>query len=193
MTKKIFQNEKGITLVEVLVSMFIFSLIIVMLTGTLITNLRVKQRIFTTQRNLGEINYAMEYISRLARMARKDIDGSCIGYEDYTYNLENEVLKFFDYQGRCISFFEEDERVKIVIEGEETVEGFLTSSNIVIENFQIRTIIDPEEDQGKAEKDINKIQPSITVLFTAKEEDQDWFELDIQTTITRRGIDFATP
>ncbi len=190
MIKEKFSNEKGMTMVELLVSIFIFSLVVVVLTGILVTNLRVQQRIYTTQRYLGEINYAMEYVSRLARMGKRDT-GDCIGYEDYTYKEIDGRLTFLDYRGRCVEFFEEDNRLKMKAEGEGGVEGYLTSPGIIIENFHIEPVIDPVEDALKEEKDINNVQPSVMIFFTVKEETGEWFDLDMQTTVTKRGLDVA--
>ena len=175
-------------MVELLVSIFIFSLVVIMLTGILVTNLQVQQRIYATQRYLGEVNYAMEYISRLARMAKRDVE-NCTNHENYTYEEIDEKLTFLDYRGRCVEFFEEGSRLKIKAEGEGGVEGYLTSPDIIIDNFYVEPVIDPAEDHLKEEKDINNVQPSVMIFFTAKEETGEWFELNVQTTVTRRGLD----
>lgn len=69
------KNEKGITLVELLISVIIFSIVMIAVVGILISAIKSNQRIVAKQENIDSARYSMEFMIKELRMA-KSIDGA---------------------------------------------------------------------------------------------------------------------
>jgi len=67
-------QEKGYTLIEVLVSATLFFMVIAGPTGLFISSMRNQARALALRETVGNTSHIMEHISRSLRMARKDID-----------------------------------------------------------------------------------------------------------------------
>ncbi len=187
----------GFSLIEILTVLSVFSVVVILVSGIFFTNLRTQQRSHATQKTLGEISYAIEYINRLARMARSDRSGECTGSEDHTYtetNLGNGGFRFIDYHNRCVEFYREGGALHVKarprILGEEgfednaVLEGPLTSSSIEITEFAVEFKVEEDDD-------LHRLQPTVTVYFSVEERMTNWFTIEIQSTVTRRNPDIA--
>ena len=96
-------KNRGYTLIEVLVSVAIFSIIIAGPTGLFVLSLRNQNMSLALGETIDNTSHAVEYISRALRMARKDRAGECI---TLNYNYENpsadtSKIRFLYYQGYC--------------------------------------------------------------------------------------------
>jgi len=102
-----FSNKKGFTLVELMVSVFIFSLIVGGVVNALVAGISFQRRIIAEQRMFSEMSFVLEYMSRTLRMARKDIAGTCISrnhnYATTTTPAPN-TLRFLNFDGDCQDF-----------------------------------------------------------------------------------------
>lgn len=187
------KNERGFTLIEILVVVGVFSGLVSLLVGVFLTNQELQRRTMAIQRTMGDISYAIEHISRAIRMAQSDEDGACLDYapennEFYTFNhLTNNKsdIVFIDYKGRCIRFFLENNRLKKKIDDEEY---FLTSKGVNLKEFIANINVYPNGN-GTIYED----QPSVTLFFDLEVKklkgDGSWWDAKVQTTITRRKLD----
>ena len=66
------KRNKGFTIIEMLVAVTIFTLVTGSITGLFISSIRSQSKVLTTQKLLDEASYAMEYMGRFLRMAKKD-------------------------------------------------------------------------------------------------------------------------
>ena len=83
-----FGVSKGFTIVELLVSIFIFSLVIVGAGGLLVSSMGVQRRSGTQQEIIDQASYLAEYMSRALRQARKDTAGVCLTTAGAGFNYE---------------------------------------------------------------------------------------------------------
>lgn len=166
----------------------IFSGVAVLLSGLFISNMEIQRRVAETQTMLGEMNYAMEYMTRTIRMAQNDEDGDCTDNDpmrSYGVSGDGSQVSFINHEGDCLRFFTDDGILKKGIreEGDLNFTDYaLTSDALEIINFKI----------DLHEGDLHEDQPSVTVFWEAKiaEGEEDWQSVKAQTTVTRRGLDF---
>src|SRR3989338_3039837 len=98
--------RSGFSLVELLVSMTIFTL--VMSAGSTIFLLALRaQRVTIAEQNVVDnTRFALEFMSRQLRFARRDNAGACIT-AGYTYELpivSTDSIKFLDSQSCCLEY-----------------------------------------------------------------------------------------
>lgn len=199
---------KGFTLIEILVAMAIFSLVIGASSGVFVSALRTQRKSLAQQELLNQASFALDYISRSARMAKKELncidpaDPStcdplnlpfCLSGNGYGYNYEltraGQGLKFINTEKICQEFFLEDDRLK---KGECSSNcslaaqwefSFLTSNKLQVEVFDIALSGETQQDSA---------QPKIDLFLKIK--GRRWGvgekpELKLQTTISQRDLD----
>ena len=79
-------NEKGLTLIEILVVIGVFAGLTTLISGIFLANHEMQRRTMAIQKTIGEMSYAVEYMGRAIRMARNDHEGECLeeGEEGFT-------------------------------------------------------------------------------------------------------------
>ena len=191
-------NNKGYTLIEVMVAVGIFTIVIAAPTGFLVSSIKGQQKALASQEVLDETSYALEYISRSLRMAKKELNCeskltpstcACLknaGYgTNYELTREGRGIKFTNYQNQYQEFFLDinDNRLKEIKDGGEAIP--LTSDDLEIVFFKIG----PQDSWGQND---NK-QPKITLFLEVKGIESARPELQpkiqIQTTISQRNLD----
>lgn len=186
------KKQSGFTLIEILVVVGVFSGLITLVSGIFLANFELQRKTMAIQKTIGEISYAMEYMGRSIRMARNDLDGSCISDVGYTYDLAQagDGIRFIDYKNRCTEFYldETEDVIKKRVYDGEWKEYPLTSGILKVKRFSAHSNILSGE-PGLYEK-----QPSVTLLMEVaaiKEEvaEQVWWETTLQTTVTKRRLD----
>ena len=165
-------NNKGFTLIEMIVAVAVFSLVIGASTGLFISSLRAQRQNLATREVLDQTSYIMEYMSRALRMAKKDITGTCTGTAKSNYQFESQCIKFINYKDECQHFCLVGSRLK-------NKEGnYLTSANLNIKSFNVNLV-----GQGQ----IDTLQPKITIFLDIEGKEQS--NIKIQTTISQRNLD----
>jgi prepilin-type N-terminal cleavage/methylation domain-containing protein len=99
-------KNKGFTLIEVMVASFVFLLIVGSTIGLLTSVIESQVASLREQKSISEVSYAIEYISRSLRMAKKDETGSCTGVPGQTYSVRSgsKEVVFLNYYGKCQMF-----------------------------------------------------------------------------------------
>jgi prepilin-type N-terminal cleavage/methylation domain-containing protein len=188
--KKILKENKGFTIIELLVVIGVFSGVITFIVGIFVSNFKMQRRTMTVQKTIGEISYALEYMSRAIRMARNDVSGSCLEESDpegYTYGTptQGNGIQFIDYQNNCVKFFLEDGLLKKGIRETGTWNTYkLTSGLLEVQSFEATSNVLPG-----GSGDLYVDQPSVTLLMEVEETDHQWWKTKVQSTITRRRLD----
>ncbi len=181
-------NKRGVTLIEMLVVVGLFSIVGLIISSIFITNFRLQKRTVGVQRTLGEISYAIEYMSRSIRMARSDHDGACLGEhrEGLTYGESSEGkggIKYTDYKGRCLEFFLDEDGDEEVIKMKSEGEVYrLTSGRVDVTGFESEFRLTEIEDRYKK-------QPGVTFSLELEDVLTEWWSNNIQTSVTRRRLD----
>ncbi len=181
----------GFTLVELLISVMIFSIAIAGILGVFNFMIKSQSKILNTQEVLDQASYVMEYMSRSLRMAQKEqnclIEDPCLDNIDkgcdYNYQLTKggRGIKFINYHNECQEFYwnTTDKCLMKKISGQETP---LTSSNLEINAFEIDISGD-----GVGDND----QPKVTIFLDIEKAGGTSGDagIKIQTSVSQRNLD----
>ncbi len=188
MFKKLIKNNKGITLLELMVSVTIFSIIV--LSSTQIFEMVTEsQRNAVAAQNIQEsMRYAMEVASKEIRMAQK-VDSDCDGAFgigavaiNKVYNIDSgDTLFFKNKDGQCVAYFLNNSRLTIFRSGTPDVQGYITPDEIIVSNLSFNV----EDDLIGA---FHSVQPMVTINMdveaVGKEKHKQ--KITIQTSIASR-------
>ena len=181
-------KNKGFTLIELLVSGTIFAILMVSMIGVFVSAIRVQRYSLSQQQLLNQTSFAMEYMSRFLRMARKDTTGGCIPIKTNYEDLGGAGVRFINYRGDCHTFYTSNradcETVDVGgtylcqdLDGEKLP---LTSGDLVVEDFKVNL-------QGEGGGD--DIQPRATLFLKIRGSGINPPTLQIQTTVSQRNLD----
>ncbi len=172
-------QNKGFTLMEMLVASAVFGILMVAIVGLFVSALRTERSILASKKVLGQISYVTEYMTRALRMAEKDTTGACIaiGTNYRTNPPANDRIKFINaLQGSsCQEFFLENRQIKFN-NGSNILE--LTSPDITISHLRF-------ELSGESEGDV--LQPFVTIYLEAFATSSP--VLEVQTSVSQRNPD----
>lgn len=187
-------NSAGFTLVELIMGIFIFSLIIVSAFGIFSAAIKNQNRTIFSVRMMDQASYATEYMSRALRMAEKDLQGTCIT-EDMNYSTTTrggtEGIKFKSWDNECQEFFiERTGSNSRLMELKYGREAYLTSEDIYVEKFYIG----PEESwyQTDALGEMDNLQPRVTIFLEFRKNSSDsasYPKFKAQITVSQRRAD----
>ncbi len=181
-------DKKGFTILELLITITVFSIVITSAIGLFGSALSNQKKLTAEADLLGGASYATEYISRALRMARKDMQGECIMQKDNFATFEqNSRIRFLNYENKCQEFLLDDERIitKKSYDGDSANlgSGYLltsTSSLLVVNlNFIIK---------GNNQND--NLQPRVNFALDLRSNISDTI-LKVQTGVSQRELDFA--
>jgi len=189
-TKKYeLQNNKGFTLVEMIVAVALFSVVMVVGMGALLNVLNANRQAQAIQTAVNNLNLAMEMISREIRTGHNYHCGDSGSYDKPKDCLfGDDFLAFEPYDGDINDpndqtvFKLEDGRIK---KSEYSGSGFssLTSEELVLQFLNFIVV-------GSSK--VDNIQPKVLVVAKGyvgvKESNRTFFNL--QTTVSQRIIDF---
>lgn len=172
------RSKRGFTIVEMLVSVTIFVIAIAISSNFFLSAIKAQRRALADQQIISQASYALEYMSRSLRMARKDMDGSCTGQQKLNYKEEETPygIKFEDYKGDCRRFFLEDNQIKQDLGGEVLP---LTYNNLEVVDFNIEILGETQDDN---------LQPRVTLFLNIKSIGGGNTK-KFQTTISQRNLD----
>ena len=189
---QIINNQKGTSLLELLVAITLFA--VIMLSATQIFKMVIDgQRNALSAQNVQEnMRYAMEKMSREIRMAqisKHSCDSTFSSGESASYKVfnvftdsGNDKLYFKNQYGDCVAYYLENNRLKIrVSAGAATNEGFITPSKIQVSNLKFNAV----DDQIDA---FHSIQPYVTMMMDIKAVGPGLHEqkMKLQITISSR-------
>lgn len=173
-------KNKGFTLIEVLTAVAIFSLVAAALFGFFGQTIKSQKNILSSQGGLDNASYALEYMSRALRMAKKDDVGgiNCLIGNKVNYELtrDGKGIKFRNYKDECQEFFwvEDENRLKEWKSGETVTENYLTPLSMEITSF----LIGPSDSWDQEDNE----QPKVTLFLELS-------SLKVQTTVSQRNLD----
>ena len=177
----------GYTLVEILVAVAIFFIIAAGPTSFFISSVRGQTRALASREIVDNSSYSLEYISRILRMAKKDLTGNCIpigtNYENPGADVS--TIRILNYHDICQEFSLIENRLQVRKSIDATAANFeeflpLTSDDLEVTSlkFQISGL-DQDDD----------LQPRITILLELVKKGQTESKIIIQTTVSQRNLD----
>jgi prepilin-type N-terminal cleavage/methylation domain-containing protein len=172
LAKKI-KNQKGTSLIELLVAVTLFSVIILSATSIFKSVIDGQRNSISAQNVQENIRYAMERMSKEIRMA-KISNHNCeqLFFPQPTaankvFNISggnNDILYFKNKDDICVAYYLESNRLKIKIlkisNGESFVD-FITPSNTLVSNLKFYTV----DDKIGA---FHSVQPYVTMVMDIK-------------------------
>jgi len=170
--------EKSFTLIELLVGITIFSLLSGAVIGILISGIKFQRHYLKRQQALDQLSFAIEYMGRALRMARKD-DGS-FGCLPAGWNYSNPSgegsIKFINHlqDDECQEFFLQEGVLKYKKGAQEPLP--LTSPNLQIEELKFQLL-------GQSGADL--LQPRVTIFLRLSSPSK----IELQTTVSQRNLD----
>ena len=190
-----YKNGPGVTLIELVFVLAIFSIIIAITVSIFISIIQQQKKILVEQELLNQINYVVEYIGRQSRMAILDTTGSCLGNSFMTYNYLlthydastsfYQGIKFISDDNNCYEFFIDTDGIL------KEIKNASTSQNILSDKFKIkyaRFIINGDKTLQGAPQN-NSVQPRITFLLNIQIQTSAGLKEEIfQTTISQRYL-----
>jgi prepilin-type N-terminal cleavage/methylation domain-containing protein len=182
-------RNNAYTLIEVLVAVTIFSFIIAGPTGLFITSLRGQRKALATMEIVDNSSYALEYISRALRMAKKDTTGDCITAGSNYENPDSDVskIRFLNYQGLCQEFSLNSGQLGQQQSTDETVVSLGGFLPLTPDDLKISTSSLKFQLSGKTQGD--NLQPRVTISFEIQKKNQPETKIRLQTTISQRNLD----
>ena len=174
--------NKGFTIIEMLVVITIFSIVIGSATGVFIWAIRLQRYNLAYQQILNQTSYAMEYMSRAIRMAKKDLDGSCINWNtNYEIIGGGSGIKFENYNLQCQEFSLVGEQLVVKFDGGSAIPLTSTDFNVASLKFEITGETQPPGDTN---------QPRATIFMEVEGKNLSPLpRIKIQTTISQRDLD----
>lgn len=166
----------GLTLIEVLVAMGIFSIVISVSIGIFVNGSGSQRKILELNETQREANYLMETVSRELRMA------TAIGIDQE--NNANHSIEFTNYNGDLVKYCRYDSTTSSCAgSGEHFArdEEIINSADIKIENLMFYVTDDFD---GVPAGD--KKQPIVTIVMKAKSTGRYGTELVLQNSVAMR-------
>jgi len=187
--------KKGLTLIELLVAVAMFSLVMAAVVGIFTATVRGQAGSLASQQLLNQTSFCIEYMERTLRMAKKDNSGSCVGSANLNYlkTLSGNGIRFLNYQDKCQEFGLNTgtNRLQERKSTDNTSSNFgswvdLTSDKLEVISFNIGP--DDSWDQGDTE------QPRVTIFLDIKGKGggvkpAEQPRIKIQTMVSQRNLD----
>ena len=185
MLKDRIKNNKGFTLVEMLVSITLFSFVITIALGSLFTILKANEKTKVMKTVINNLNIALESMSREIRVG---YEYSCPGGEcqKFSFKTKNGCEAYYEFKNKTI-YRKVPKKAKSDSEGTCSIgdqqEVRIISNRIDIEEMKFRTA-------GLASGDQKQPRVLINIKGVIKKSGQltKDEEFDIQTTISQRKV-----
>ena len=181
MINKIIKNNSGVTLLELIVAVAIFSVAVLSATQIFKMALEGQRNAIAAQHTQESMRYALEVMSKEIRMAQKE-GGQCLSVTDgkvYDANSAKNELYFRNIHNQCVEYFLENDtngisRLKVERDG---VSAYISPNEIEVNNLKF-SVID----------NVGSKQPKVTLKMKVRAIGQELHEseIEIQTTISSR-------
>lgn len=168
---------KGVTLIEILIAISIFSVVVTGAINLFSSLIKYQKNLLDKAYVLSTLSYTTEYMAKALRMAQKDIAGTCIGSGKNFVLTAGPNIKFLNSSNECQEFFLEGGAIKV---RKLNISQNLTPANILIESLSFNL-------SGESQDDY--FQPKISFVLKAKAVSSVAPSFIIQTTISQRMLD----
>lgn len=179
------KSNSGVTLVEMLITGVVFSIIFGVAIGTFTSVVRIQKYNLSQQQLLDQSSYAIEYIARALRMAKKDETNLCgNGAVSYAVKDGGTRIEFLNYKDQCQEFFLDTSWGYYMIRVERPDFSFnpeLNSYKYIVNDL---TFVVSGDNPG------DNLQPRVTIFIDIQDRElPDGPRLKLQTTVSQRNID----
>lgn len=175
--KNLKKNCKGVTLIEILVAISIFSVVITGAINLFSSLIKYQKNLIDKAYVLSTLSYSVEYMSKAIRMAQKDTTGKCFESGKNFVLTAGPNIEFLNSSGDCQEFFFDNGAIKVK---KLNIAQNLTPANIIIESLNFSVV-------GEGQNDT--LQPKVSFSLKAKALNSEGASLIIQTTVSQRMLD----
>lgn len=184
-----FNNEKGISLIELVTAVAIFSLVMITVSGTFINAMKAQKTIIAKQSVAGNARYVMEFIAKEIKMAEVDALNLDLTFNDGAGNKLNagnspsSIVSFISFSG---------DKIKYSLSGGKILRSNITTLSIADDNQPISSDEVSITDLKFTVNDWNLTDgpgaaaPLITILIKAKSVSEAAETIDLQTSVSPR-------
>ncbi|MFA5714704.1 MAG: prepilin-type N-terminal cleavage/methylation domain-containing protein [Candidatus Paceibacterota bacterium] len=183
------KKTKGFTMAEVLVSVAIFSFLSIGLANVFVSAIKAQNKILQNQDIMEESNYALEYMGKALRMAKKDTVGGCTGTGGINYLSDSYYIVFLaydsvdgDYKCRAFIFDEDDKTIKEYKSVDDTYAGLGSPTAMTSSKMKVNSLIFYVTGDGPGG------QPKVTIMLSAEGANSSNSNIVIETTISQREL-----
>lgn len=178
--KKIFNDGRGVTLLELMVSVALFSITMMMSAQIFQTVIEGQRQAIASQDMQENIRYVFERVGKEIRTAISDDTGACSGTPGKIYNVSGggTEIKFINYKGQCIRYFLNNDRLAIQRDSEPM--DYVTPSNINMTRVLFQVTNNSDYVQAKV---LMRMQMELIIKGERKEK------LNVETMVSSRYYD----
>ena len=178
--KKFLKSQSGVSLIEMLIAVTIFSVTVLSATGIFKIVLDGQRNAVAGQNVQENMRYVFETIGKEIRMARrsdKECEASGI-YKVFNTTTSDSVLHFKNKSGKCVVYYLDNNRL-LVDRG--TQSAFVTPDEIKINNLKFMVVDDLIDS-------FHSIQPMVTIVMDVEAVSKEMHKqnMKIQLTISSR-------
>lgn len=182
--KKKFRNQQGVSLLELIVAISLFTALMLSATGIFKMVVDGQRNAVSAQNVQENMRYALEKISKEIRMAKSGNADCLSAAVNKVFNTasSSSELYFKNKDGQCLAYYLENGRLKITVgTGAGAVSGFVTPGKITVNNLRFYAV----DDLIGA---IPSVQPYVAIMMDVKAVGQAMNEqnMKIQMTVSSR-------
>ncbi len=172
-------NKRGFTLIELLIAMSIFIVMLTLVWGAMIENIKGQRGVFRKAKEIGTIDYALEYISRTLRTAIRDSQGTCVNAnQSFLLTQGGKGVRFLNYKMKCQEIFFEDGELKVALSTDNNFSNLGTPFPLISRNFNLKDF----KVLITGESSADELQPRVTFVLILP-------YATFQSTISQRNLD----
>ncbi len=189
------KKEKGFTLIEMLVSILIFSIISAGLINVFIAAVQSQSRVLQNQSLMEQSSYSLEYMGKLIRMANMDTTGGCTGVVNTNYSIAQAP--------NSITFLAYD-----AVNSQYRCRQFLLSNNIIEERRSSDATVanlEPATEITSSQVKVNKLkfvvtgdvltsaQPKVTIMvkMESARNTSNPPQISVETSVSQRHLNIV--
>jgi prepilin-type N-terminal cleavage/methylation domain-containing protein len=166
---KEIKKEKGFTLLETLVTLFVFSVMMVIVGAVFIDSLNMQRKAFNYQQSQENANFALEFMAKEIRVSQiSGPDTACPGAPSSILNLVHPI-------NGNVTYLLSGNAIHRIVSGLDTI---ISSNTVQFTKLQFCIM-------GSAAGDF--MQPKVTIITSVRSKSAlQQATVDIQTTISQR-------
>jgi prepilin-type N-terminal cleavage/methylation domain-containing protein len=192
--------NKGLTLVEMLVSIAIFGILTVSLVGMFSSAMDAQASILQNQEMLNQASYAVEYMDRAIRMALRDdatngASGACTGTLNDNYGISSNSIQFLTYDTvdslyKCKRFYLESNVLKEQKSTNMTSASFQAGTEVTSSKVKFNSLV-----FNVVGDNYGSSQPIVTIIMDIQSNSSRRLNpipsMVLQTSISQRNLNVS--
>ncbi len=176
-------KERAFTLIEMMLSLTIFSIVITIIMGTIITIVDVNRKSQSLSVVMNDVNFAFESLTRSFRTGRIDLDASGILDRSGSVHPMNQITVINQNNDRVVYKLENKSVMREITRVGEPAPVIvaITSPQVEVENLTFTVFYGDDNRQPRV---LIKIDGEVSVSPTISSR------FSIQTTVSQRNLDY---